>query len=44
LRIYDEETMLVLLRAKTLIDEGINASEAFGRARAEIEREEQHHD
>jgi DNA-binding transcriptional MerR regulator len=45
LRIYDEETMRVLRRAKALIDEGMSVSEAFGRALDEIEQwEEQSHD
>ena len=44
LRIYDEETMRVLRRAKELMGAGISVSDAFGQAHDEIEREEQHHD
>jgi MerR family transcriptional regulator, heat shock protein HspR len=49
LRIYGEETMRMLRRAKEFMDTGMGASDAFGRARAEsehdeLEREEQHHD
>jgi MerR family transcriptional regulator, heat shock protein HspR len=40
LRIYDEQTMRVLRRAKELMDSGMNLREAFGRARDEIEQEE----
>lgn len=43
LRIYDEETMRVLRRAKALIDEGMSVSDAFGRANDEIENKEDHH-
>jgi hypothetical protein len=43
LRIYEEETMRLLRRAKKLMDEGMSVSDAFGRARDEIDREEQHH-
>jgi MerR family transcriptional regulator, heat shock protein HspR len=44
LRIYDEETMRLLRRAKELMDKGMRVSDAFGRAQDEIERKEQHHD
>ena len=45
LRIYDEETMGVLRRAKELMDTGVSASEAFGLASKEIgNREEPYHD
>ncbi len=41
---YDQETMRVLRQAKELMDSGMSVSQAFGRARGEIEREEQHND
>jgi hypothetical protein len=45
LRIYDEETMRVLRRAKDLMDLGMRVSDAFGRARDEIaQREERDND
>jgi MerR family transcriptional regulator, heat shock protein HspR len=44
LRIYGEETMRVLRRAKTLMDSGMSVSDAFGRAHDEIERAEQNND
>ena len=45
LRIYDEQTMRVLRRAKALMDEGMALRDAFGLARNEMEqREVQHHD
>jgi MerR family transcriptional regulator, heat shock protein HspR len=49
LRIYAEETMRLLRRAKQLMDTGMSVSDAFGRARAEsehdeIEQEEQQND
>ncbi len=44
LRIYDEDTMRVLRRAKELMGTGMSVSDAFGLARDEMEqREEQHH-
>jgi MerR family transcriptional regulator, heat shock protein HspR len=39
-RIYDEELMRMLRRAKDLINSGTITVEAFERARAEIEQEE----
>jgi MerR family transcriptional regulator, heat shock protein HspR len=45
LRISDKKNMRVLRRAKELMDSGMSVSDAFGRARDEIEqREEQHND
>lgn len=45
LRIYDENTMRLLRRAKALMDAGMAVRDAFGRARAEMgKREEQHDD
>jgi DNA-binding transcriptional MerR regulator len=44
LRIYAEETLRLLRRAKELMDEGMSVSEALCRAHDEIEREEQHND
>ena len=44
LRIYDEDTVRLLRRAKELMDTGMSVSDAFGKARDEIEREEQHND
>jgi MerR family transcriptional regulator, heat shock protein HspR len=45
LRIYDERTVGLLRRAKDLMDSGMSVSDAFGRAREEIEQEKvQHHD
>jgi MerR family transcriptional regulator, heat shock protein HspR len=40
LRIYDEETVRVLRRAKAWMDTGMGVSDAFGRARAESEHDE----
>ncbi len=44
LRIYDENTMRLLRRAKALTDAGMTVRDAFGQARDEMEqREGQHH-
>ena len=45
LRIYDEETMRLLRRAKELMDTGMSVRDAFGLVRdKEEQREEQHDD
>ncbi len=44
LRIYDEQTMLVLRRAKEFMDTGMAVRDAFGQAHEEIEHEEEQHD
>lgn len=40
LRIYDEETMRVLRRAKDLMNTGVSVAQAFAQAHGEIEQEE----
>ena len=44
LRIYDEESMRVLRRAKDLMDTGVTVSQAFAEAHGEIEQEGQRND
>jgi hypothetical protein len=41
LRIYDEETMRVLRRAKDLMNTGVTVAQAFAQAHGEIEQEGQ---
>ena len=44
LRIYGEETMRLLRRARELMDTGMSVSDALGKARDEFELEERGHD